>query len=75
MSLYLHMAIKSLAHDSVKEWYIIIEANVLNVYSSEVINNKLDFKMLINVSTFYDGALKMFIPWSNSTTNIDEQRG
>lgn len=58
MSLYLHMAIKSLAHDSVKEWYSTIEGNVLNVYSSEVINNKLDFKMSINVSTFYDGGFE-----------------
>lgn len=31
--------------------------------------------MPVNVSTFYDGALKVFIPWSNSTKNIDEQYG
>lgn len=60
MSLYLHIAIKSLAM-TVKEWNITIKANVLNVYNSEVINNKLNFKMSINGSTFCDGALKMFL--------------
>lgn len=60
MSLYLYIAIKSLAM-TLKEWYITIKANVLNMYSSEVINSNLNFNMSINGSTFYDRALEMLL--------------